>query len=67
MLKGKELIRELLYFYFKVRADSLFNQLRLWLTPINYLIHGGKAGCLGVYVPGEKAFKVKTWDSKTKN
>ena len=65
MLKSKELIRELLYFYFKVRADDLSNQLKLWFTPINYLVHRGKASCLGVYVPGEKAFKVKTWDGYT--
>jgi len=65
ILKGKELIRELLYFYFRVRADGLFNQLKLWFAPINCLVHREKAVCLGVYVPGEKPFKVRTWDGYT--
>jgi len=58
----EDVLEELWYYLFKVSSDNLLDRIRLWLAPLNFLLHFGKGGVLGFYIPGKKPLVIRTWD-----
>ncbi len=57
-----EALREAYYYLFGLSSESLIDRLRLWLAPLNFMLHLGRGGVLSFYVPGSRPLIVRTWD-----